>query len=197
VPGRRGPYAISATLIGGGVVTWDGEASLVPLRSTGHLNLQGFPLATAWRFVQEGIALAEPAGRLDAEVRYQFAYRDGTTSLKLDGLDVTVAGLALSERGEKAPLLALETIRLIGGRGDLISRDLTVPEISLGRGRLAAQLAPDGTVNWQRLIAPPGHADDWRQRGAAGQALGGPPGGTPLAADDRQGASGGTRPGLR
>jgi uncharacterized protein involved in outer membrane biogenesis len=62
VPGRRGPYAISATLIGGGVVTWDGEASLVPLRSTGHLDLQGFPLATAWRFVQEGIALAEPAG---------------------------------------------------------------------------------------------------------------------------------------
>jgi uncharacterized protein involved in outer membrane biogenesis len=158
LPGRRGPYAISATLIGGGVVGWEGEASLIPLGSTGHLGLRGFPLATAWRFVQEDIALAEPAGRLDAEVRYQFAYRDGTTSLKVDGIDVTVTGLALSERGEKAPLLALERIRLAGGRGDLISRELTVPEISLSRGRLAATMARDGTVNWQKLMATPAAA---------------------------------------
>ena len=103
LPGRRGPYAIAATLTGGGVVSWEGEVSLVPLGSSGRLGLRGFPLATAWRFVQDDVALAEPAGRLDAEVRYQFAYRDGTTSLKVEGIDVTVAGLALTERGEKAP----------------------------------------------------------------------------------------------
>src|SRR5439155_14578503 len=158
LPGRRGPYAISATLIGGGVVDWEGEVSLVPLGSTGHLGLHGFPLATAWRFVQEDVAVAEPAGQLDAEVRYQFAYRDGTTSLKVDGIDVTVAGLALSERGEKAPLLAVEMIRLAGGRGDLISREVTVPEISVSRGRLAATMARDGTVNWQKLMATPAAA---------------------------------------
>ena len=155
LPGRHGPYAISATLIGGGVVDWEGEVSLVPLGSTGHLGLRGFPLATAWRFVQEDVTLAEPAGRLDAEARYRFAYRDGTTSLTVDGIDVTVAGLALSERGEKAPLLAVEMIRLAGGRGDLISREVTVPEISVSRGRLAATMARDGTVNWQKLMAVP------------------------------------------
>jgi uncharacterized protein involved in outer membrane biogenesis len=158
LPGRRGPYAISATLTGGGVVAWEGEVSLVPLGSTGHLALRGFPLATAWRFVQDDVALAEPAGRLDAEVRYQLAHRDGATSLKVDGIDVTVAGLALSERTAKTPLLALETIRLAGGRGDLTARELTVPEISVSRGRLAATMARDGTVNWQRLIATPAAA---------------------------------------
>ena len=155
LPGRRGPYAIAATLTGGGVVSWEGEVSLVPLGSSGHLGLRGFPLATAWRFVQEDIAVAEPAGRLDAEVRYQFGYRDGTTSLTVDGIDVAVAGLALTERGEKVPMLALETIRLAGGRGDLIARELTVPEIGLSRGRLAATMARDGTVNWQKLMVTP------------------------------------------
>ena len=158
--GRRGPYAISATLTGGGVVDWEGDVSLVPLGSAGRLGLRGFPLATAWRFAQEDVALAEPGGRLDAEARYQFAYRDGATSLKVDGVDVTVADLVLTERGEKAPLLALEKVRLAGGRGDLISRELSVPEISVSRGRLVATMARDGTVNWQHLMvtraaAPP------------------------------------------
>ena len=155
LPGRRGPYAISAALIGGGVVDWDGEISLFPLGSTGHLGLRGFPLATAWRFVQEDVALAEPAGRLDAEGRYRFGYRDGKTSLAVDSIEVTLDGLALGERGDKTPLLALERIRLAGGRGDLIARELTVPEISVSRGRLAATMARDGTLNWQRLMAPP------------------------------------------
>jgi Domain of Unknown Function (DUF748) len=152
LPERHGPYAISATLTGGGVVHWEGEVSLVPLGSTGRLGLRGFPLATAWRFVQEDVALAEPAGRVDADARYQVAYRDGSTSLKVEGVDVTVGGLVLTQRGDKAPLLALERIRLAGGRGDLITRELTVPEISLGRGRLAAAMERDGALNWQKLM---------------------------------------------
>jgi len=158
LPERRGPYAISATLTDGGIVGWKGEVSLVPLGSTGRLEIRGFPLATAWRFVQEDFALAEPAGRIDADVNYQFGYRDGTTSMTVEGLEVTVAGLVLAQRGVKAPLLALERIRLTGGRGDLISRELTVPQISLSRGRLAAGIARDGTVNWQSLVTTPAAA---------------------------------------
>src|SRR2546430_8267152 len=46
-------YTVSATLRGGGVLSWDGQVSLVPVASTGRLDLRGFPLATAWRFVQD------------------------------------------------------------------------------------------------------------------------------------------------
>jgi uncharacterized protein involved in outer membrane biogenesis len=150
---RRGPYTIAATLSGGGVVSWDGEVSLVPLRSSGRLDLRGFPLSTAWRFVQEQIALAEPAGKLDANLRYQFAYRDGATSMTVEGVEVALSNLVLAQRGEKAPLLALEKIDLTAGFGDLVTRDVTVPEISVSRGRVAAVLAKDGTLNWQRLVA--------------------------------------------
>src|SRR6266849_5240883 len=166
---RRGPYAISATLSGGGVVGWEGEVSLVPLGSTGRLGLRDFPLATGWRFVQDEIAVAEPAGRVDADVRYQLAYRDGAPSLKMEGVEVTVAGLVLTQR-DKAPLLALERIHLTGGRGDLITRELTVPEISLSRGRLTAAIARDGTVNWQSLVATRPKSDVPDVAGAAAPA---------------------------
>jgi uncharacterized protein involved in outer membrane biogenesis len=156
VPEDRGPYVIAATLNGGGVVGWEGEVSLVPLRSTGRLGLKGFPLATAWRFVQEDVTVAEPAGALDAEVRYQLAYLDGSTTLKVEGIEVGVTGLALTQRGDAAPLLAFEKIRLAGGFGDLIAREVTVPEILMTRGRVAAAMGKDGVLNWQKLmVAPP------------------------------------------
>jgi hypothetical protein len=155
LPGRRGPYAISAMLNGGGVIDWDGEVSLVPVGSTGHLGLRGFPLVTVWRFVQDDVALAEPGGRLEAQVRYEFAYRDGTPSLKVDGVEVTLADLVLTARGETAPLLALEKIRVAGVRGDITARELTVPEISVSRGRVGAVMARNGVLNWQLVTSTP------------------------------------------
>src|SRR5262249_40243370 len=153
LPGRRGPYAIAATLIGGGVLEWDGQISLTPVASTGHLALRGFPLATAWRFIRDDVALAEPSGRLDVAVGYQFAYRDEATSMTVDGVEATVTGLVLTARGEQTPLLTLDKIRLAGARGDLISRELTVPEISVSRGRVGATVARKGTLDWQMLTA--------------------------------------------
>jgi len=156
---RRGPYTVSATLRGGGVLSWDGQVSLVPLASTGRLDLRGFPLATAWRFVQDDVAIAEPAGELAANLRYQFGYRDGATSLKVEGVEVAVTGLVLTERASNAPLLALDRVKVIAARGDVIARELTVPEVSVTRGRVAATLARDGTVNWQRLVTTPASAE--------------------------------------
>src|SRR5262249_10178154 len=77
---------------------------------------------------------------------------------KLQGLDVAVTGLALAERASKAPLLALDSVSLVGASGDVVARELTVPEISVSRGRVAATLARDGTVNWQRLVTTPSAA---------------------------------------
>ena len=151
---RRGPYTIAAT-VAGAAIGWEGEVSLVPIASSGRFHLRGFPLATAWRFVQEQIALAEPAGTLDASMRYQFGYADGRTSLTVAGVDVAATGLALTRRDDKASLVSLERVAVTGASGNLISREFTVPEISLSRGRVAAMIAPDGTLNWQTLVIPP------------------------------------------
>jgi hypothetical protein len=75
--------------------------------------------------------------------------------LILDGIAGTLAGLVRARHGDTVPLLALERVRLAGGRGDLSARELTVPEISVSRGRAAAAMARDGTLNWQRLMVSP------------------------------------------
>ncbi|HEY3064714.1 MAG TPA: DUF748 domain-containing protein [Methylomirabilota bacterium] len=151
---RRGPYTITAR-VAGAALGWEGEVSLVPVASRGRFDVRGFPLATAWRFVQEQIALAEPGGRVDASVRYRFGYQDGATSLNVENLEASMTGVVLAHRDDKAALATLERIRVTGASGDLISRELTVPEISVSGGRVAATMAPDGTVNWQTIVIPP------------------------------------------
>ncbi len=105
--------------------------------------------------MQDDFAIAEPKGALDANLQYDFAYRDGATSLKVHGVEVTASGLVLTERASKAPLLALDEVGLAEVSGDVVARQLSVPEISMKRGRVAATLARDGTVNWQRLVTTP------------------------------------------
>src|SRR5262249_55880674 len=46
----------------------------------------------------------------------------------------------------------LDEVGVAGVSGDLVARQLTVPEISVKRGRVAATMARDGTVNWERLV---------------------------------------------
>src|SRR5262249_38696891 len=50
------------------------------------------------------------------------------------------------------PLLALDEVSVAGVSGDVVARQLTVPEMSVKRGRVAATMAQDGTVNWERLV---------------------------------------------
>jgi hypothetical protein len=183
LPERRGPYTMSATLTGGGVVSWDGQISLVPVASAGRFDLRGFPLATAWRFVQNEVAIAEPKGALDANVHYDFAYRDGVMALSVDGVDATAKGLVLTERASKAPLLTLDEVGVAGVSGDVIARRLTVPEVSVTRGRAAATMARDGTVNWERLMTTPARASPTTPKPGATSATSGET--QPPAADTR------------
>src|SRR5262249_16218059 len=80
---------------------------------------------------------------------------NGATSLTVQGLEVLLKGLVLTERASNAPLLALDEVGVVGVYGDVAARQLTVPEIAVKRGLVAATLARDGTVNWPRLVTTP------------------------------------------
>jgi uncharacterized protein involved in outer membrane biogenesis len=156
LPERRGPYGVTASLPGGGSLSWQGEISLEPLASNGSIHVDGFRVSTAWQFFQDRLRLAEPAGALDAQIGYRFAYADGQTTLSAEPIALTLQGLSLSETGATSPILALSAVEIPGARFDLGSRELVVPEISIRGGSAAAVVASDGSVNWAKLVV----ADD-------------------------------------
>jgi hypothetical protein len=151
LPERRGPYAVTARLPGGGSVAWQGEVSLHPVASSGTVRVEGFKPATAWKFLQDRVRLTEPKGDLDVAVTYRFAYAAGVTTLTADPIKASVRDLALTEEDATVPMLELAAIELPAARFDLAARELVVPQLAVRDGRAAASVARDGTVNWATL----------------------------------------------
>jgi len=152
LPERKGPYTVKADLPRGGTVGWRGEMSLNPIFSEGELSMAGFKLSTVWKFVQDELNLAEPAGEMDFSTRYRFDYGEGTARLKLTDAEVALTGVALTEKGQSKPILALEAIEVDGTYFDLQARELTVPNIAVRSGRIAASVDENGSLNWQKLV---------------------------------------------
>ncbi len=151
LPERKGPYSISARLPGGAMLAWRGEMSLRPIVSLGEVSLRGMRPASAWRFFQDELRLAEPAGEVDLEVRYRFAYAKGTAELTAEDLRLAARDLALSLQGAKEPFFALKHAAVAGGRFDLGRRELLLPSIELRGGTVRAQIEADGTLDLQKI----------------------------------------------
>ena len=152
VPDKKGVYSFEAALPHGGKVTGSGDVSLHPLRSEGRLKAAGFKTASVWAFLQDEILLDEPKGDVDLEARYRFANDAKSPSLVIEGLKVLVSALALKDRGDREPILSVDTIRLDDGRFDLASRSFEVGELALSRGRATADINEQGRLNWRGLL---------------------------------------------
>ena len=159
LPERKGPYSISARLPGGAMLAWRGEMSLRPIVSLGEVSLRGLRPASACRYLQDELRLAEPGGEVDLELRYRFGYARGAAELAVEDLRLAARDLALSLQGAKEPFFALKHAAVAGGRFDLARRELVLPSIELRGGTVRAQVEADGTLDLQKIAvassAPP------------------------------------------
>ncbi|HSH07388.1 MAG TPA: DUF748 domain-containing protein [Burkholderiales bacterium] len=152
LPERKGPYRLHATLPGGGSAQWEGEVSLQPIASTGRVRATGVKPASAWKLLRERVAIEEPAGSLDAELGYQFAYgRDGV-QLSVDPVKLQLNGLRLAFTGAAEPALELEAAQVDGARFDLATRALTIPSVTVRGGRAAIDVDAKGELDWARIL---------------------------------------------
>ncbi len=153
IEGRRGPGTVSIGLPGGARLAWSGEIGLHPLASSGAVQLQGFEPRQLWDFAREQLRLAPPAGVIDASFDYELTNDGGALALRADALRVTVRDLVLQRPDDRAPLLALATIELEGGRADLAARSVDVESLRVKDGRIAAVIDAAGVLDWSGLLA--------------------------------------------
>ncbi|MGA8181439.1 MAG: DUF748 domain-containing protein [Desulfobacterales bacterium] len=153
LPERKGPYTIQAELPRGGTVGWSGKVSLNPLSSEGELSVAGFKLITPWKFVQDAVRLARPAGEVNFRSRYRVSYEKHVPLLVLQDANLALKKLSLTEKGKNTPMLSLEAVEASGMRFDLQQHELSVPNITIRDGKIAASVDEKGILSWQTLIA--------------------------------------------
>ena len=154
LPGRHGLYEIDAALPEGGTLRWEGDVSLNPVKSTGTLNVEGLKVLTLWHFVQDRLALSEPAGDIGLSARYDFSHDKTNTLVKVEDAVFTLAGLKLTTAEAAVPLADLETFRIAQTRIDLAAQSVDIPTIELRKGKINLAIDPSGILNWQTLAKP-------------------------------------------
>jgi hypothetical protein len=152
LPGKKGIYSFEANLPHGGKLRGAGDVSLHPLLSEGRVEVKGFKTVSAWEFLQDETLLDKPGGEVDIEAHYRFANEVKSSSLVIEGLKVLVSALELKARGDRDPILSVDTIRLDNGRFDMASRSVLVGELALSRGHATAGINEKGRLNWQELV---------------------------------------------
>ncbi|MFA7388074.1 MAG: DUF748 domain-containing protein [Thiohalobacteraceae bacterium] len=178
---RTGAYELSAELPDGGNLHYRGETTLRPFVVAGEISIQGLRPSAFWEFLQDKVRLAEPEGTIVFQTSYRYALEGEEPQLHLQRTHLHIADLDLREPGAQTPLLALRSLEIRDAAFDLNQRTITLPQLALRNGRVGAALAEDGTVNWQRLVAPSGEpvrtadaaveepAAPWRIQLGAGQ----------------------------
>ncbi|MCW5620878.1 MAG: DUF748 domain-containing protein [Burkholderiales bacterium] len=150
---EHGDLLASAVLPRGGALATRARLSLQPVAASGVLHISELNAALPWSLLTAADG-APPRGCIDADLRYDFAYRDQAAALRLSAIGVRAQDLALYETGKEAsPALALHRVELRDGHFDLARRELVLPELRLLHGAVRTQVGEDGTLNWQRLFA--------------------------------------------
>lgn len=150
--GQRGAYTISAALPDGAAIGWQGGMTLQPLKATGAIEIKGLKAATAWKFFQDDLNLAEPTGTASLTAGYDFSLHQGKPALLVNRVNLRLSGLSLAEKGVAQPIMSLDDFNLSGGQLDFFAHQMTFPSLALTGGRVAALVNETGSGNWQRLL---------------------------------------------
>lgn len=158
LPDHDGTHKLIARLPGGGNLKWQGTMSLSPLDTSGSIELKDGKLATPWRFVQDHLTIAEPAGAFGFSLNYRMGYQTGALDLQLGDIAFHLNEAVIAQQKGSAPMGRLSAVTLEGGRFDLRKRTLEFKEARIGDGAVGLILDETGKADWSRLVRASGGA---------------------------------------
>ncbi len=154
LPDKEGPYGIHVELPGGGLVRWQGEVSVNPLRSEGNLELSALPLNTAWRYVQDQLRFSLDSGSLSGKLDYNFYMGGSGPEFSANGIQLGLDSVAIRDKTHKENDLEFPKISLSGGRFNLRQQTVHFDEFAIEGGKIDTFMKDDGTLHLAELFTP-------------------------------------------
>jgi hypothetical protein len=152
LPDHRGEQVLTARLPGGGSLQWQGKFTLAPIDSSGTIALKDAKLATLWRFVQDHLTIAEPAGSYELGLHYRLRYGNGALDLQAGALSFRMKDVAIVQQKGGATLGKLAMIAFEDGSFDLRQRSLVFKDARIADGAINVTLDQDGKPDWAKLV---------------------------------------------
>ncbi|MDX1756290.1 MAG: DUF748 domain-containing protein [Marinobacter sp.] len=170
--GGDSSYTLEAAL-GEQTVAWQGELSVTPLYSRGHLRIDNVGHATLSHFLQEVLPYRLQGGTVTVESDYELAAHETFSLVTTNGV-LTLADLAvaLPEAGEE-PVVSLAELAVDDIRFSLAESYAGVGTVALNGLDVSAVRGADGAINLLRPLAAAEEAPEASGAGADEVAGGG------------------------
>lgn len=149
------PSKLTANLISGGSLNWQGTLSLNPLNSKGHLDITGLNVHKAWTFIQGLVDFEiKEGGEINLAADYTFDGSGDELQFLIPSAKVNLEGFKLSEKGQEPSLIDIPGFAIEGITFDLAKRQVTIADVSSQNAVIQGWLSPGYVLNYQTLFVP-------------------------------------------
>ena len=148
-PASNSELQLTAQASDGTQLQWQGNLSLSPLASQGHLQLQDAQLKSWWPYVREHFTAQLKDGQLNLDTHYELELTP-TLQFKANKLSAQLNSLALAQ--QQQPLANMTSLSINDAELDLAKQKIQIGKATSSKLEAWAEIDKNGVVNWQKLL---------------------------------------------
>jgi len=153
--GARGaPYHFEASTESGEKFSLSGTLAADPVSSKGEFEAVGLVIKKYTPYFENRVRADVSDGRLTVRGRYVVNFDPKARVLALDGGEVHMSGLRVTERAGGRPLLELGSLDVAAAGADAVGLTATIGRVSLADGHIHVRRDAEGAVNLLALVPP-------------------------------------------
>ena len=151
---KQSDLGFSLKFASGGYFDWQGNLTLNPFHSKGHIELNNIDFPRVWElFLQNSVNFAILKGSELIKADYQFSSTKKSTQLIINNADLSLINIQIAEKGHTESLITIPDFKVSGIAFDLFKQNIEIEKISSQDAQFKAWLNTDNTLNFQSLFA--------------------------------------------
>ncbi|KAA9133347.1 DUF748 domain-containing protein [Marinihelvus fidelis] len=152
LPDNEGHHAVTVRFGDRNRVEWQGDLSIVPLRSSGRLALVGHGIEDALRYTDHFLPFSTEVGDIEIGLDYTFDLQSEALQLEVSALSGTVDDIRVTPDGGNASVFAASRLGIVNGHALLPDATIDVERVAVEGMEITAELRPDGSINLVDLV---------------------------------------------
>jgi len=147
LPDHAGENQVSIVTPEGGVISWKGDLSFVPLTSSGQFTVRGKGLPVTLRYLDYFLPISIEGEEIEIDFDYSLQGRDGKFSAVVENVELSTGGIHVRMDGTDETFVELAQIRLSGGVCRFPERTASVESLAFDGLAIDAWLDKQGQLS--------------------------------------------------
>ena len=160
LPERTADNVFVARTPQGTELRWNGEITLEPLASSGHLELANGQLSLPAAYLEQRGELELLSGRSDLTLDYAVSYAAGRLDVRFDAINGALTDVRIGLATADRPTIELPSVSIANASIAWPERSIAADRLAFADARVAFTVAPDGGIDLIRYLAPGAAVDE-------------------------------------